>query len=74
MFKWVLSYKAVYAIDMNACNLALPKVINTHLLFNISLLKPYQGKSLTPAAVDIEGEKKYKVDSLVSHGDIKFGR
>ena len=56
----------------NAFELELPLAMGIHPVFNVSLLKLYQGDVPVPAPIEIDGELEYEIDAILEHR--KMGR
>ena len=49
----------------NAFKLTLPATMRVYLVFNISLLWPYQGEYRLPETIEVKGEAEYKVEKII---------
>ena len=65
--KYVGPYQVVAKIGNTAFKLKLPEDLKIHPVFHVSLLKPYQGFQREPDGVEVEDDKEYEVESIVSH-------
>ena len=50
--------------------LDLPALMSIHSVFNISLLKKYYGGQVIPKVLQVEGDAKYEIDSILHHWEI----
>ena len=49
----------------NAFKLSLPATMQIHAVFNISLLRPYQGEYRPPGPIEVERESYYEVEKIM---------
>ena len=66
---WVGPCKVLEVVNSNAYKLALPTSLRLlHLVFNISILKPYCGAVIPPPnPIQIDGDLEYKVAEILAH-------
>ena len=66
---WVGPYKVLEVVNSNAYKLALPTSLYLlHLVFNISVLKPYCGTVIPPPnPIQIDGDLEYEVAEILAH-------
>ena len=66
---WVRQYKVLEIVNSNVYKLALPtSLCLLHLVFNISILKPFRGTVIPPPnPIQIDGDLKYEVADIMAH-------
>ena len=60
--RFVGPFQVLEMVGSNAARLQLPATMKIHPVFNVGLLKKYQGDLIRPDPVEIDGELEYKVD------------
>ena len=69
--RFVGPFRVVQLVGDNAVKLELPPAMKIHPVFNISLVKHYQGSQLLPAPVEVEGQEEFELDSILSHRKVE---
>ena len=70
--KFIGPYQVVAKIQ-TAYWLKLPENLKIHPVFHVSLLKSYSGLPREPDGIELDNQKEYEVDSIVSHA-VRHGR
>ena len=60
--RFVGPFQVLEMVGSNAARLQLPATMKIHPVFNVGLLKKYQGDLIRPDPVEIDGELEYEVD------------
>lgn len=69
--------KDVIGSHGQAYRLKLPDSYQIHSVFHVSLLEPWNGREgveIDPAPIQVEGEDRYLVESIVAHKETRQGR
>ena len=64
---YVGPFEVTRLVGRNAAKLRLPPAMTTHPVYNVSLLKKYQGEKLLPELVELDETVEYVVEALLKH-------
>ena len=65
--RFVGPFQVEEQMGSNAFKLSLPVTMRIHLVFNVSLLRPYPGECKPRGQIEVEGEAEYEVGKTIRH-------
>ena len=73
---WVGPFQVVHAIGTNAYELDFPATLEwLHPVFNISVLKRYEGQVLSPPdPIELETGPEFEVEAILHHWQVGYHR
>jgi hypothetical protein len=74
--RWIGPFPVTHKVNDVAYKIELPSSVKIHNVFHIGLLKPYKPSGNTqppPAAVNVEGQMEWEVESILLHREVKSG-
>ena len=63
--RFVGPFQVEAQVGANAFKLTLPAIMQIHPVFNVSLLRPYQGEYKPPEPIEVERVAEYVVEKII---------